>query len=1312
MKIIKYLSISSIILILGINYSFWYDNELKTASGWDIILDVKFNDVSPWNFTSFSTWVIKMINTIDTLTTNYTNKINISYSWTLTWIEFWYVSLNTWIFPAWFLTYTPLEIETYLIDNICKNNSNYDFSYSSYSWDEIELSYSNMEWTSLARDKSLILCSKSDNWKYWAFWMGYTLKKELAIFWNAWTWYSFDEIFNNYKLTFFSSWLPKNNHLYKYYVIEGWGNCSNNKNNYVNSLDWDEITKSEWEVKKYIPLSDWNKEILVCFWVIENWNNLIYTEWKKLKFKADKIIPNITITTNDWNEVTWYNNVARNITIKCSDENINSCGASYWWDSYTWTKVWPDYIIDITLNKIWNNEVFINAVDKVLLNNTLSKSYKIDDNSPSISIYFDEIVNPATNIITSIKVKAICNDASSWCNNNDIVWWTQWPQWTYEKTYTSNVSDFITVTDNTWNNYTQNFTIFNINKSVSNFYWLPYSNVEYKEINISWPFTSCWVPSSCDRNSPANLCSTFQASINPDFLNGYDIYNELGAYKYKANHKLYSTVIVANKIKCSYYDWKSPDFTETNQIVNFSTSWPTYSFNWLTDEWGSWLKKITIIWEKEAWTPGPLTGNQIIDIPNVSVENSYKAWSWILLSTLSATSLADYDSVNKWYWRIKLEIKVEDWSWNFKVKNDYIYVVPWQIDLSKSITPTKNWNEYLWQVIADWTSSYWFNIDLKDSFWNKIKDYDIPLVGSRTISTASTIQFKNTAEFLNEPWNPIYYKWPWSSIFINTSNSFSINDNILTQNWWFDINISSLVPTNESWYPYWRWDVYLKEFKINDSRNWIIDLWTSSLINSKLKFQPLISAELINFPNVINDNTNYQFQLKFIKNSTIPTINISNFWIDFNFSNSWWLFKRFLFNGIEKYSKSWITSFTLNPCNLSIADTCKMDINMNLDSNWLSFWDSLIDFNLIYSETTINSKNTSYKLIEQSIWADQFKKSNIEIKWILTNDKDSKWLWLTKDWTNTISFDKEWFDKSILSMNLKKNVEKYTKNITNLANLGWNKTLNFSSTPVSFTHSSWEKIYYYDFTWMNCSNSYNASNDGCNVKISNTKQLIDWHVNIIIKWWNLLIDTDMYYNSKDDLIWYFVFREENTKVWWNIYITPKPTNINWILYAEWSIMSVDNWNPTKVFHKWNTNATDLNKQLLWFWSIYSANTVWWSIDYEENTDKKLACPYNTDIYVINNWNVSWCNSEEATKYDLSKLRRFTSVDWYFGNCDWSKFWIDWNWAKVLTSFIWGKTCFSDTWDTDLKKIDNDSSSLVIIYDTNSKINPLLLLKNQ
>jgi hypothetical protein len=57
--------------------------------------------------------------------------------------------------------------------------------------------------------------------------------------------------------------------------------------------------------------------------------------------------------------------------------------------------------------------VFINAVDKVLLNNTLSKSYKIDDNSPSISIYFDEIVNPATNIITSIKVKAICNDASS-----------------------------------------------------------------------------------------------------------------------------------------------------------------------------------------------------------------------------------------------------------------------------------------------------------------------------------------------------------------------------------------------------------------------------------------------------------------------------------------------------------------------------------------------------------------------------------------------------------------------------------------------------------------------------------------------------------------------------------------------------------------------------------------------------------------------------------------------------------------------------------------------------------------------------------
>lgn len=1317
MKKIYKIILILIFIIINIDISYSYDEEFTTSWNWWIKLNVWFDTVPAWKFNSTSTWVIRFGSSLDPINMKFSEEINLSYSGSETWTKFWYVFLNWWIFPAWFSTYTINQREEYLIDNICKKNTDFDFIYNSYSQDKIKFSYNNMEWTTPIQSKALIICAKTSNWKYWVYWLSYRLKKEWVIFWNAPIWFSKDEIYNNYWFLFYSSWLPSSDHDYKYYITDLNNSCSNNKNNYNQSLNYNSITDNNWETVSYINSSNWITEKKVCFWIIKDWDDLIYKEEKKIKYTSDISNPNITISNNDWTEANWYNS-DRNITINCNDTNIVNCTASYWWVSYVWTQINSSNInINITLDKVWDNIIHVNAIDSVWLNKTLTKSFKLDKIKPSVSIFFEEIINPATLVIEQIKTKAICIDWESWCNNNFIAWWTQTSPWTYEKTYNVNNTYSINVTDKVWNSFVQFFWIFNIWKSLANFYWSAYSALDYSEINIWAWVTQCWVPSSCDRNSPNTLCATFQANISPNILNWYDVYTEWVSLKYKANHKLYTIwVPPVWKIRCQYYDWQKPDFNIQRKSVAANVWNLSYNFAWLVENGWSWLKKIEIKWEKEDWT----TWVKLINITDFTTENNYKNWAVIDLWLPNYQAISNYDFDNNWYWEVKLKIKVEDWAWNFSEKNDSIYIIPWPINLSNSIFWINQYWHTTWtDIIADWDSYYEININFKDAFWNKIKDYIIPWVESRNISS-SWITFKNTTDFLNNVWNPIYYKWPWLNTFSNLSNTYNFPWTFdLTQNWWFYIGIKSLVPTDASWYPHSRWDISISNFIINDSKFGSINLWTINPYNSPLSFWPAVTASITNMPTILNDNITYNILIELRKNilNDNPIINISNLIVDFNFSNSWWLKKRILIDWVEQFSNNWTSSFIIWWCDLSSSQTCTKNITINLDSNWVWFWDSSFDFNLWYNFTTFWWLKTSYQILKHYIWTNVFKNTNIEIKWIVTKAKDSKWLEINKDWINTISLDKEWFNKSILSMNIKRNIEKYLKYVKNLAISNTHYNLNLATTLPSFINADWEKFYLYDFSWKTCNdnyNNFNPYNKWCNVKITSWgKQEINWKINIVIKWWNLILDTDMYYKTNKDIIWYFVFRDSQTKNWWNVYITQKPTNIFWILNTEWSIMSIDNINnPTKIFDKSNTNFDDINKQLLWFGSIYSINTIGWSIDYDNNTDKTLSCPYNSDIYVAKNWDMSWCTSEEATKYDLSKLRRFISIDWNAATyCDWSKFWIDWNWNKVLNSFVWKKDCYSDLWDNDLRKTNNDSSSLIIEYDSNIKNNPLLILTN-
>lgn len=138
---------------------------------------------------------------------------------------------------------------------------------------------------------------------------------------------------------------------------------------------------------------------------------------------------------------------------------------------------------------------------------------------------------------------------------------------------------------------------------------------------------------------------------------------------------------------------------------------------------------------------------------------------------------------------------------------------------------------------------------------------------------------------------------------------------------------------------------------------------------------------------------------------------------------------------------------------------------------------------------------------------------------------------------------------------------------------------------------------------------------------------------IVAIWWNIYINSNITWTW---MLWIIALKDKEWK-WWNIYINPSVTQINWILFAEKSVISYD-W--TKELD-WSTETYVLRNQLYIHWTLFSENTIWGS---REDIPR---CP----IYV----NTNDCSLEEAQKYDLNYLRR------YFLKADWNP--ANW-WTKV------------------------------------------------
>lgn len=163
---------------------------------------------------------------------------------------------------------------------------------------------------------------------------------------------------------------------------------------------------------------------------------------------------------------------------------------------------------------------------------------------------------------------------------------------------------------------------------------------------------------------------------------------------------------------------------------------------------------------------------------------------------------------------------------------------------------------------------------------------------------------------------------------------------------------------------------------------------------------------------------------------------------------------------------------------------------------------------------------------------------------------------------------------------------------------------------------------------ISCNWYNNDNNDGVvkNINISNFNK-----DTIIVKWKDIIIDTDFVYNNvnsdssiihPENIKWIIALKNDSWS-WWNIYITENVSQIYAYIVAEWSIFSGEknqNWT-IKLYNSEKNNPFNIpNKQLYINWLLISKNTIGWQ-QQDVNSSKcpilTSACSYwNNNVHTF------------------------------------------------------------------------------------------------
>lgn len=522
------------------------------------------------------------------------------------------------------------------------------------------------------------------------------------------------------------------------------------------------------------------------------------------------------------------------------------------------------------------------------------------------------------------------------------------------------------------------------------------------------------------------------------------------------------------------------------------------------------------------------------------------------------------------------------------------------------------------------------SVKLRDDFWN-------PILSWGALNRRLNFDFSNIENtmFLNQ----IDRSWG-SSVFVDwlqVNNSFTRDNKIVANidEWRYDFGFQAYTPTANVYSDWTLWSVSDPEarFVINDiTLNINSTIWSNNNIlvdnssNIEAKFKPLFTTTI-----------SWDIVNSWIRDVAVQESNISTVTHWDNLPSDIWFLFWFWWTNSERYD--FLYSKEGNPdkttwYRISDISIPEQEIKTLLSLKPWRF--APVSYSFYFSTHLSYELDGNIIVYNSDVFGwehfHDVENNPDNILWWVENVY-VKVLWQVYSNDNTYSEIVEWQESSwdvirlmweITKSSLRSEIKRTAYDlISNVIPNNWNNiinTLNFNNNEDWVSILKGDAIYFWDLEWDN-------------VIIDNNVTLSSWQKTIIIHWWNLYIRWNIITNW-NWLLWIIVLTD-NQWNWWNIYIDPDVTQIHSVMFADRSLLSY-RYNSTlcNTYKNlceldWNTSFETLRHQLYIRWSVFSQNTIWWSIK------DPSVCPY---------YLTSWCDYITATKYDLNFLRKYHIID--------------------------------------------------------------------
>lgn len=500
-------------------------------------------------------------------------------------------------------------------------------------------------------------------------------------------------------------------------------------------------------------------------------------------------------------------------------------------------------------------------------------------------------------------------------------------------------------------------------------------------------------------------------------------------------------------------------------------------------------------------------------------------------------------------------------------------------------------------------------------------------------------------------------------------------------------------------------------FKININLSWLTNwnkpvvwlIWTSHANISNITDDSWIKSNRLsniwdNAINLSNKNStinwswnNFSFNITWI--TSVSPFQVDNWkisfildWIKFNISNIPYKFKKLFTWKLEASKDNWITwdsnpkiwtslKYKLSLNKLSILTTWTLE-NYISKVVWLNSTDNISSSITIQDKKLVNSNLSNITISEFTARVNNLSTTKL--------DNDFK-VWFA--WNNLpiVSYTLAWKSVKYYLSGKEAGNDLSPIIITSegfvWTNVKWTKqTWSSSKTVLTWQWDNFSDLSEAKMRSDIRKNAYSFIKSMKSWTIVNGVAYFVWDIKmseitwvyetIVIKDWNLIIDKNI--PSQIKPLWIIVLRDNyNVKtdynLKWNVYVNKDIKNINAVIYADWWIISSDNWNPTSYLTDSSYRTDSLSWSLIIKWSMFTRNTIWWAILSNNN-------------YLLPGWiNIteSDANFNNAMIYDLNYLRTWKEC------------------ISPVINALWKVTCPSKKYKT----------TFIIEYDPKIQTNP-------